>query len=188
MTISKTVQPCWHLKKLLWLKPIQFIKLINWKQLKVKTQENSWMLILVHKDNLMLIETDSRCIKTVKCQWRVFQNHQTLSGFTQRPIARSQSNSLTMVLLHLIAFKEISVTAGWSVPWACSPQETSSSLVVELEWNWIQIWSSIKKSHRFYQKVYILLFSIDIGKLVCMWSEFSKTSLGFTLSLMKGFQ
>lgn len=156
--------------------------------LQVNQFLNSLIKTLDHKENLIMIDADSPCTKTEKCQRKVFQILMMLSLLSQILSLTNLSNSLMMVQLQMIASKETLVTAGWSVLCQYLLLEMSFLLEEEQEWNMITIWLLIRKLLPFYLKVSTHLFSKNSGRLVYMSSESLKTSLGFMSLLMRDFQ
>ena len=150
--------------------------------------QNSLIKISDHKEIQIMIDADLLFTRLVRCQRKVYQILMMLSLLFQILIVISQFNLLMMVLLLMIAFKEILVIAGWFQQCLSLQLEMNSLLEEEPVWNMMKIWSSIKKLLQFFPRVCIHQFSKNSERLVFTSLEFSKTLLGFTLLLMKEYQ
>ena len=188
MTISKVVQPCWHQRKLHLLKSIKSIRHTSRRKQKDKKSGLTLMLILDQEEHPILRDASFQCIRLVRFQGKDMLTQKMFNGCMLKSITKIKFSLLTMVSHQMIAFKVILVTAGWSVPCQFLLQEMSSSQVVDKAWSTTTTWSSIKRLLPSYQKVYIHRSSISTERLASTSSGFSRTSLGYMLSLMKEFQ
>jgi len=188
MITSKDAQLCWLLRKLLLPKSLRFTTTISNMRLQVNQLVNILIKTSDHWEIQITIDADLLCTNMEKCQRKVIQIHTMCTLFSQKPSLINQFNLLMMVQLQMIAYKVTLVTAGWSVLCLCSQLEMNFWPVEEQVWNMITIWLLIKKLHPFYLKVFTHQFSKNSERSVYTSLDSLRTSLGFTLLLMRGYQ